>query len=117
MKKQYIAIQDNDSGQFISELKLKDGSLASEIGLSSEVKDASVMPLDFFETLQDTEQLRYQGLATYVGGKLVIIEYETEVTELDLLRVKSGTETATNNDMDDLGFEEFIKGMSRGLFE
>lgn len=105
-QKEFYAIAKDDNNQFLAEYKNNDGSLTFTAKTTDDIRFALIFQKGFEETDKSME-----NLAKAVGGRLVKIKAEYEITEEDGSELK---EPEVNNEEDE--FKAFLNHLlKRGL--
>ena len=105
-QKEFYAIAKDDNNQFLAEYKNNDGSLTLTAKTTDDIRFALIFQKGFEETDKSME-----NLAKAVGGRLVKIKAEYEITEEDGSELK---EPEVNNEEDE--FKAFLNHLlKRGL--
>lgn len=105
-QKEFYAIAKDDNNQFLAEYKNNDRSLTFTAKTTDDIRFASIFQKGFEETDKSME-----NLAKAVGGRLVKIKAEYEITEEDGSELK---EPEVDDEEDE--FKAFLShSLKRGL--
>lgn len=103
-QKEFYAIAQNGTNKFLTEYKNRERSLTFSAGFTDEVRCALI-----FEESDEETKKSMENLAKAVGGRLVKIKAEYEITEEDESELQEPVEI--NEGSDDGDFDRFIKKM------
>lgn len=103
-QKEFYTIAQNGTNKFLAEYKNREQSLTFSAGFTKEVRCALI-----FEKADEETKESMENLAKAVGGRLVKIKAEYEITEEDGSELQEPDETNEGSDHDD--FDRFIKKM------
>lgn len=103
-QKEFYTIAQNGTNNFLAEYKNREQSLTFSAGFTKEVRCALI-----FEKADEETKESMENLAKAVGGRLVKIKAEYEITEEDGSELQEPVETNEGSDRDD--FDRFIKKM------
>ena len=92
-QKEFFAIAQNGTNKFLAEYKNREQSLTFSAGFTKEVRCALI-----FEKADEETKESMENLAKAVGGRLVKVEAEYEITEEDGSDLK---EPEVNNEEDE----------------
>lgn len=105
-QKEFYTIAQNGTNKFLAEYKNREQSLTFSAGFTKEVRCALI-----FEKRDEEINKSMENLAKAVGGRLVKIKAEYEITEEDGSDLK---EPEVNNEKDE--FKDFLSHLlKRGL--
>ena len=103
-QKEFYVIAQNGTNKFLAEYKNQEHSLTFSAGFTNEVRCALI-----FEKKDEETKESMENLAKAVGGRLVKIKAEYEITEEDGSELKEPVESNEGSDHD--AIDSFIKKM------
>lgn len=103
-QKEFYAIAQTGTNKFLAEYKNRERSLTFSAGFTNEVRCALI-----FEKSDEEIKKSMENLAKAVGGRLVKIKAEYEITEEDGSELQEPVESNEGSDHD--AFDSFIKKM------
>lgn len=103
-QKEFYAIAKDNNNQFLVGYKSNDRALTFTAETTDDIRLASI-----FEKGNEKTEKYIKNLAKAVGGRLVKIKAEYEITEEDGSELQEPDETNEGSDHDD--FDRFIKKM------
>ena len=103
-QKEFYAIAQNGTNKFLAGYKNRRNALTFSADFASEIRCALI-----FEKGNEKSEKSVHNIAEAVGGRLVKVEAEYEITEEDGSELQEPDETNEGSDHDD--FDCFIKKM------
>ena len=103
-QKEFYAIAQNGTNKFLTGYKNRENALTFSADFTSEVRCALI-----FEKGNEKSERSVHNIAEAVGGRLVKIQAEYEITEEDGSELQEPVESNEGSDHDD--FDRFIKKM------
>lgn len=103
-QKEFFAISKDNNNRFLVDYKNNDRALTFTAKTTDDIRFASI-----FEKGNEKTDKSMENLAKAVGGRLVKIKAEYEITEEDGSELQEPDETNEGSDHDD--FDRFIKKM------
>ena len=103
-QKEFYAIAQNGTNKFLAGYKNRENALTFSADFTSEVRCALI-----FEKGNEKSERSVHNIAEAVGGRLVKIKAEYEITEEDGSELQEPVETNEGSGHDD--FDRFIKKM------
>nr|DAP44845.1 MAG TPA: hypothetical protein [Caudoviricetes sp.] len=103
-QKEFYAIAQNGTNKFLAGYKNRENALTFSADFTSEVRCALI-----FEKGNEKSERSVHNIAEAVGGRLVKIQAEYEITEEDGSELQEPVESNEGSDHDD--FDRFIKKM------
>ena len=103
-QKEFYAIAQNGTNKFLAGYKNRENALTFSADFTSEVRCALI-----FEKGDEKSERSVHNIAEAVGGRLVKIQAEYEITEEDGSELQEPVESNEGSDHDD--FDRFIKKM------
>lgn len=103
-QKEFYAIAQNGTNKFLAGYKNRENALTFSADFTSEIRCALI-----FEKGNEKSEKSVHNIAEAVGGRLVKIKAEYEVTEEDGSELQEPVESNEGSDHDD--FDSFIKKM------
>lgn len=103
-QKEFYAIAQNGTNKFLAGYKNRENALTFSADFTSEIRCALI-----FEKGNEKSEKSVHNIAEAVGGRLVKVEAEYEITEEDGSELQEPDETNEGSDRDD--FDRFIKKM------
>lgn len=103
-QKEFFAIAIDKNNLFLAEYKNNDRSLTFTAKTTDDIRFALI-----FEKRDEETKKSMENLAKALGGRLVKVEAEYEITEEDGSELQEPDETNEGSDHDD--FDRFIKKM------
>lgn len=94
-QKEFYTIAQNGTNKFLSEYKNREQSLTFSAGFTKEVRCALI-----FESVDEETKESMENLAKAVGGRLVKIKAEYEITEEDGSELQEPVESNKESDRD-----------------
>lgn len=103
-QKEFYTIAQNGTNKFLAGYKNRENALTFSADFTSEIRCALI-----FEKGNEKSEKSVHNIAEAVGGRLVKVEAEYEITEEDGSELQEPDETNEGSDHD--GFDRFIKKM------
>ena len=103
-QKEFYTIAQNGTNKFLTEYKNQEHSLTFSAGFTNEVRRALI-----FEKKDEETKESMENLAKAVGGRLVKIKAEYEITEEDGSELQEPDESIKEHDLD--AFDRLFKKM------
>lgn len=103
-QKEFYAIASDDDNQFLAEYKNNDRALTFAAKTTNDIRCALI-----FEKTDDETTESIKNIAKAVGGRMVKVKAEYEITEEDGSELQEPDESNEGSDHDD--FDRFIKKM------
>lgn len=103
-QKEFYAIAQDGTNKFLAGYKNRENALTFSADFTSEVRCALI-----FEKGNEKSERSVHNIAEAVGGRLVKIQAEYEITEEDGSELQEPVESNEGSDHDD--FDRFIKKM------